>query len=182
MPAAGAAVPAVAEGAGQLEDLDEPPEPRVRGGSGRAGLMRPLVVLALPGMYLFYKYSQFWREQRELSRRRVAERELQHLHHKIDTNLQQSIEVWNRGTSSFKVILRSWPNFRQFNRSVVALARDARYVKQGKTVSNRKPAKNHIHGRRILDRIPRILAEVAMPGEPLEAGISSIHLDTPPLL
>lgn len=84
MPAAGAAVPAVAEGAGQLEDLDEPPEPRVRGASGRAGLMKPLVVLALPGMYLFYKYSQYRREQRELSRRRVTERELQHLHHKID--------------------------------------------------------------------------------------------------
>ncbi|KAK1129344.1 hypothetical protein K0M31_019076 [Melipona bicolor] len=77
-------VPALAEGAGQLEDLDEPPEPRVRGGSGRASLMKPLVVLALPGMYLFYKYSQYRREQRELSRRRVTERELQHLHHKID--------------------------------------------------------------------------------------------------
>ncbi|XP_076240472.1 uncharacterized protein LOC143182998 [Calliopsis andreniformis] len=78
------AVPAVAEAAGQLEDLDEPPEPRVRGVSGRAGLMKPLVVLALPGMYLFYKYSQYRREQRELWRRRVTERELQHLHHKID--------------------------------------------------------------------------------------------------
>ncbi|XP_050591848.1 fl(2)d-associated complex component-like [Bombus affinis] len=77
-------VPALAEDAGQLEDLDEPPEPRVRGGSGRASLMKPLVVLALPGMYLFYKYSQYRREQRELSRRRVTERELQHLHHKID--------------------------------------------------------------------------------------------------
>lgn len=85
MPAAGAAaMPAVAEGAGQLEDLDEPPEPRARGGGGgRTGLMKPLVVLALPGMYLFYKYSQYRREQRELSRRRVTERELQHLHHKI---------------------------------------------------------------------------------------------------
>ncbi|KAL2733428.1 fl(2)d-associated complex component-like isoform X1, partial [Vespula maculifrons] len=83
MPAAGAAVPDVAEGAGQLGELDEPPEPRVRGPSGRAGLMKPLVVLALPGMYLFYKYSQYRREQRELSRRRVTERELQHLHHKI---------------------------------------------------------------------------------------------------
>ncbi|KAI4490498.1 hypothetical protein M0804_003442 [Polistes exclamans] len=84
MPAAGAAVPDVAEGAGQLGELDEPPEPRVRGPSSRAGLMKPLVVLALPGMYLFYKYSQYRREQRELSRRRVTERELQHLHHKID--------------------------------------------------------------------------------------------------
>ncbi|EFN70419.1 hypothetical protein EAG_08714 [Camponotus floridanus] len=87
MPAAGAAVPAVVEGAGQLEDLDEPPEPRARGGGGRTGLMKPLVVLALPGMYLFYKYSQYRREQRELSRRRVTERELQHLHHKISLRL-----------------------------------------------------------------------------------------------
>ncbi|XP_017875530.1 fl(2)d-associated complex component [Ceratina calcarata] len=75
-------VPAAAEGGGQLED--EPPEPRARGGSGRASLMKPLVVLALPGMYLFYKYSQYRQEQRELSRRWVTERELQHLHHKID--------------------------------------------------------------------------------------------------
>lgn len=86
-------VPALAEGAGQLEDLDEPPEPRVRGGSGRASLMKPLVVLALPGMYLFYKYSQYRREQRELSRRRVTERELQHLHHKIVSNLDFNISV-----------------------------------------------------------------------------------------
>ncbi|XP_023288955.1 chromatin assembly factor 1 subunit A [Orussus abietinus] len=84
MPAAGAAEPAVAEAAARLEDLDEPAEPRGRANGGRAGLMKPLVVLALPGMYLFYKYSQYRREQRELSRRRVTERELQHLHHKID--------------------------------------------------------------------------------------------------
>lgn len=88
MPAAGAAVPAVVEEVGQLEELDEPPEPRgggVRAGQvpGRGGIMKPLVVLALPGMYLFYKYSQYRREQRELSRRRITERELQHLHHKI---------------------------------------------------------------------------------------------------
>ena len=86
MPAAAAAAavePAVAEAAGPQEELDEPPEPRGRGSNARAGLMKPLVVLALPGMYLFYKYSQYRREQRELSRRRVTERELQHLHHKI---------------------------------------------------------------------------------------------------
>jgi hypothetical protein len=90
MPAAGVAAavaePVVVEAAGpqQLqEELDEPPEPRARGSNARAGLMKPLVVLALPGMYLFYKYSQYRREQRELSRRRITERELQHLHHKI---------------------------------------------------------------------------------------------------
>ncbi|XP_015114787.1 protein phosphatase 1 regulatory subunit 12A [Diachasma alloeum] len=80
--------PAVVEDVGQLDDPDEPPggegaRPNGQQG-GRAGIMKPLVVLALPGMYLFYKYSQYRREQRELSRRRITERELQHLHHKID--------------------------------------------------------------------------------------------------
>ncbi|XP_023246081.1 DNA-binding protein EMBP-1 isoform X2 [Copidosoma floridanum] len=86
MPAAtGGAEPTVAAALAAPEELDEPPEPRAnRGSNARAGLMKPLVVLALPGMYLFYKYSQYRREQRELSRRRVTERELQHLHHKID--------------------------------------------------------------------------------------------------
>ncbi|KAK2577194.1 hypothetical protein KPH14_003345 [Odynerus spinipes] len=102
MPAAGAAVPEVAEGAGQLGELDEPPEPRVRGPSGRAGLMKPLVVLALPGMYLFYKYSQYRREQRELSRRRVTERELQHLHHKIDQGPSSNLLGIGGGRGSLK--------------------------------------------------------------------------------
>ncbi|XP_015516734.1 genetic suppressor element 1 [Neodiprion lecontei] len=92
MPAEGAVVEVPAEGAvAHPDDSDEPPEDlRARaagaagGTGGRAGIMKPLVVLALPGMYLFYKYSQYRREQRELSRRRVTERELQHLHHKID--------------------------------------------------------------------------------------------------
>ncbi|XP_012060589.1 PREDICTED: protein split ends [Atta cephalotes] len=83
MPAAGAAAPAVDEGAGQPQEDPELPEQRPREG-GRSSFMRPLVVLALPGMYLFYKYNQYRQEQRELSRRRVTERELQHLHHKID--------------------------------------------------------------------------------------------------
>ena len=82
MPAAGAAAPAVDEGAGQPQEDPELPEQRPREG-GRSSFMRPLVVLALPGMYLFYKYNQYRQEQRELSRRRVTERELQHLHHKI---------------------------------------------------------------------------------------------------
>ncbi|XP_024216222.1 micronuclear linker histone polyprotein isoform X2 [Halyomorpha halys] len=52
-------------------------------------LMRPLVVLALPGMYLFYKYSQYKRQQQEQNRRRVTERELAHLNHKIDKLLSK---------------------------------------------------------------------------------------------
>lgn len=84
MPAARLAVdPRVAEAAVVAAPLpdepDEPPEPRLRG----SGFIKPFVVLALPGMYLFYKYNQYRREQRELSRRRVTERELQQLHHKI---------------------------------------------------------------------------------------------------
>ena len=98
MPAAGTAEPAtLAEGPDPLEDLDEPPEPRSRGTNTRTGLMKPLVVLALPGMYLFYKYSQYRREQREISRRRVTERELQHLHHKIVSKKSHRICICSVG-------------------------------------------------------------------------------------
>lgn len=48
-----------------------------------SGLMRPLVVLALPGMYLLYKYNQYRQQQMETARRRVTERELMHLNTKI---------------------------------------------------------------------------------------------------
>nr|CAD7444199.1 unnamed protein product [Timema bartmani] len=47
-------------------------------------LMKPFVVLALPGMYLFYKYNQYRRQQQEQNRRKVTERELAHLNHKIE--------------------------------------------------------------------------------------------------
>lgn len=46
-------------------------------------LMRPFVVLALPGMYLFYKYNQYKRKRKENAKRRLTERELQHLNGKI---------------------------------------------------------------------------------------------------
>lgn len=46
-------------------------------------LMRPFVVLALPGMYLFYKYNQYKRKRKENATKRLAERELQHLNYKI---------------------------------------------------------------------------------------------------
>lgn len=46
-------------------------------------LMKPFVVLALPGMYLFYKYNQYKRKRRENAKRRLTERELQHLNNKI---------------------------------------------------------------------------------------------------
>lgn len=46
-------------------------------------LIKPFVVLALPGMYLFYKYNQYKRKRKENATRRLAERELQHLNSKI---------------------------------------------------------------------------------------------------
>ncbi|KAH7962580.1 hypothetical protein HPB52_017030 [Rhipicephalus sanguineus] len=51
-----------------------------------SGLMKPLVVLAFPGMYLVYKISEFKRQQQEHNRRKVTERELAHLNHKIITD------------------------------------------------------------------------------------------------
>ncbi|XP_022916281.1 uncharacterized protein [Onthophagus taurus] len=52
-------------------------------------LMKPFVVLALPGMYLFYKYNQYKRKRKENARRRLTERELQHLNNKIDKLLSK---------------------------------------------------------------------------------------------
>lgn len=48
-----------------------------------SALMKPLVVLALPGMYLVYKINEFKRHQQEMNRRKVTERELANLNSKI---------------------------------------------------------------------------------------------------
>ena len=47
------------------------------------GLIKPLATIAVPGMYLVYKYNQFKRQQQETSRRKVTEKELQSLNQKI---------------------------------------------------------------------------------------------------
>lgn len=47
------------------------------------GRRTPLEALALPGAILAYKYSQFRQRRREAASRRVTERELSALHHKI---------------------------------------------------------------------------------------------------
>ncbi|CAK1587109.1 unnamed protein product, partial [Parnassius mnemosyne] len=57
--------------------------------SSSSNLMRPFVVLALPGMYLLYKYNQYRQQQMETARRRVTERELMHLNTKIDKLLNK---------------------------------------------------------------------------------------------
>ncbi|XP_037915859.1 myotubularin-related protein DDB_G0290005 isoform X3 [Hermetia illucens] len=53
------------------------------------GRKSPLEALALPGVILAYKYSQFRQRRREAANRRVTERELSALHHKIDKLLSK---------------------------------------------------------------------------------------------
>ena len=62
-------------------------------------LMKPFVVLAIPGMYLVYKYNQFKRQQQENSRRRTAEKELAHLNQKIVSTVSCGFSalVWWQG-------------------------------------------------------------------------------------
>ncbi|XP_071543701.1 uncharacterized protein [Panulirus ornatus] len=55
----------------------------------QSALMRPFVALALPGMYLVYKYNQYKRQQQEANRRKAAERELAQLNHKIEKLLNK---------------------------------------------------------------------------------------------
>ncbi|CAM1309538.1 Uncharacterised protein g5194 [Pycnogonum litorale] len=53
--------------------------------SPSSAIMKPLAAaLAIPGMYLVYKYNQFKRQQQETNKRKITERELTHLNHKID--------------------------------------------------------------------------------------------------
>ncbi|XP_064083745.1 uncharacterized protein LOC135199534 isoform X2 [Macrobrachium nipponense] len=52
-------------------------------------LMKPLVALAVPGMYLVYKYNQYKRQQQEANRRKAAEKELLQLNYKIDKLLNK---------------------------------------------------------------------------------------------
>lgn len=46
-------------------------------------LSKPHSAITVPGMYLFYKYSEFKRQQLESHRKKVTEKELDHLNHKI---------------------------------------------------------------------------------------------------
>lgn len=57
------------------------------------GRRSPLEALALPGVMLAYKYSQFRQRRREAASRRVTERELSALHHKI-----VSVKLINKST------------------------------------------------------------------------------------
>ncbi|XP_070565953.1 uncharacterized protein [Ptychodera flava] len=48
--------------------------------------MKPLVLFAIPGLYLVYRYNQYRQEKQERSKdhRKITEKELQALHHKIE--------------------------------------------------------------------------------------------------
>lgn len=65
------------------------------------GRRSPLETLALPGVMLAYKYSQFRQRRREAASRRVTERELSALHHKI-VSIRSSI-VAERASLLFKI-------------------------------------------------------------------------------
>ncbi|CAG0878982.1 unnamed protein product [Darwinula stevensoni] len=56
-----------------------------RSSQGR-GLWRPLAALAFPGIYLMTKVSQLKRRHAEDTRRRVTERDLANLNHKISSS------------------------------------------------------------------------------------------------
>uniref|UniRef100_A0A1B0GQR0 Uncharacterized protein n=1 Tax=Phlebotomus papatasi TaxID=29031 RepID=A0A1B0GQR0_PHLPP len=58
------------------------------------GRRSPLEALALPGVILAYKYSQFRQRRREAANRRVTERELTALHHKILLYLTFPLNLW----------------------------------------------------------------------------------------
>ncbi|XP_050295806.1 uncharacterized protein LOC126735754 [Anthonomus grandis grandis] len=73
-----------------MPEQEADPEPRHRGLPRHHNpLIKPFVVLALPGMYLFYKYNQYKRKRKENATRRLAERELQHLNYKIEKLLSK---------------------------------------------------------------------------------------------
>lgn len=60
-------------GTEKMPTLSEPSSP----------FSKSLSVMAVPGMYLFYKYSEFKRHHEEIQRKKVTEKELDHLNHKI---------------------------------------------------------------------------------------------------
>ena len=46
-------------------------------------LAKSFSVLVIPGMYLFYKFNEYKRHHEEINRKKVTEKELDHLNHKI---------------------------------------------------------------------------------------------------
>ncbi|KAI8515468.1 sodium-independent organic anion transmembrane transporter, partial [Branchiostoma belcheri] len=63
-----------------------------------SSFMKPLVVLAVPGLYLFYKYNQYRRQQQERQRRKVTEKELLALNQKIFCRVAEASGVSRAAT------------------------------------------------------------------------------------
>lgn len=58
----------------QVKDMDEPQT---------SSVFRHISAIAVPGMYLYYKYYEFKRQRKEDKKRKVTEKELDHLNQKI---------------------------------------------------------------------------------------------------
>lgn len=74
------------------------------------GRRSPLETLALPGVILAYKYSQFRQRRREAASRRVTERELSALHHKIvrKIGLHFMINSNSKYLGIWMVVVENW--------------------------------------------------------------------------
>lgn len=59
-------------------DPEKMPTPR-----NPSPVMKPLSVLAVPGMFLFYKYNEYKRQHQVQPKRSVTEKELDNLNDKI---------------------------------------------------------------------------------------------------
>lgn len=64
---------------------------------------KSLTAIAVPGVYLFYKYSEFKRQQHEIHRNKVTEKELDHLNHKIDKLLAKIDDKDTENTSAYEM-------------------------------------------------------------------------------
>lgn len=109
------------------------------------GRRSPLETLALPGAMLAYKYSQFRQRRREAASRRVTERELSALHHKIVSFKRKTSKIII-SLFSLSVCLFNIDDFEFASRTVFSLNRN--YAFNFK-VSTRRECASHKHSAKI---------------------------------
>lgn len=61
-----------------------------------SSVLRHISAIAVPGMYLYYKYNEFKRQRIEDMKRKVTERELDHLNQKIVSTARFSFLFCNK--------------------------------------------------------------------------------------
>lgn len=66
-----------------------------------SSVVKHLSAIAVPGMYLYYKYNEFKRQRIEDMKRKVTERELDHLNQKIVSDLHY---IFNNKNYLFKCV------------------------------------------------------------------------------